>query len=223
MTQESTPPSGPSDGPRGPIIYEVFRGVQRGGHVLEIFQFPIYTDAHITGEIALPAFDFINPVAVQQRTGFFRPAIVVRCTLPVLERRLLSMNETDTRLNHGGSLSTVAALLPLCLGMRAKGSPMNRIFKGDPLGRPVAWHQQPWPESRIVGHVLRLPSAAGTHLLDEDSLSRIAEINKIHADQAAALIKAARSYQHALSIGKSESEQASIALVEQLKPSVTLS
>jgi hypothetical protein len=81
------------------------------------FEYPLFTDARITGEITegYGPYQFLNPVHLRKRPGLVRPAIILRFELR-LKFPDPVMKSTDARRYHGGSLiDEIAALSSLAL------------------------------------------------------------------------------------------------------------
>ena len=100
-------------------------------------EFPLFTDARITGETALGPYLFINTVATNPGTA--RPAIVVRYAVHKA-RDYPDMSKTRADLYHGGSTEQeIAALASLAMGIRLKAGRSNRRFEpnGDPLAHII--------------------------------------------------------------------------------------
>lgn len=113
-----------------------------------------------------------------------------------------------------------AALLSLCLGIRAKVGPASRVFQptGDPKGRPVEY--DPTPMLASTTRAPMLPGAAGTHALNE-AARLLATFPLLPAERAAALVKAARTYQDAVWIAESEPELTWLFLVASIETVAT--
>jgi hypothetical protein len=159
---------------------------------------------------------FFNPVVIDSRPGYFRPAVILRCLTPELNVLGRShINETDTSRYHGGEfVDEVAALVSLALGMRLQAGGINRQFDDvNSPGRPIGWQWEPPPPNMAVQHRLQLPGVAESHQLSPDLLSKIERLDLLSANEAAALIKAARTYQEAIWIAESQPELCWLLLV----------
>src|SRR5205085_2579440 len=126
-------------------------------------EFPLYTDARLTGDAAeFGPYQFFNLVAHPTEYGVAKVGIVVRMesflTGPLLEVK----PERDDDLYHGGWIrDELAALVSLCLGIRAKPGALSRDFaRSDPRGRPVGWERvrEPILSKNLLGQAI--PRAA---------------------------------------------------------------
>lgn len=132
----------------GPPVYVNWVLANRGTPLLETLEFPLLSDARITGEETdgYGPYQFINPVPLQNKPGLIQHAIVVRMNLHIKTIPSTPMTKTNNDFYHGGGLKDeIAALSSLALGVRLKAGGINRRFepKGDPLGRPIGWHHPP--------------------------------------------------------------------------------
>jgi hypothetical protein len=202
----------------GPRIYEVMRTFQNASSSRGKFEAELFTDARIMGEISLGPLHLINPVAVLQEPGFFRPAIVLRCqSFDFIGN--VSLERTDTSRYHAGSfLDEVCALVSLALGMRLLSGTVTRTFETmEPEGRPTATGLKPWPDRKSIPNRAILPWNLGPFTLDAAFLGRITELSMLSPGAAAILVKAARLYQQAIWIGEWEPERAWLLLVSAIE------
>jgi hypothetical protein len=205
----------------GPLVYENWIAAGKGLPKLSTYEYPLFTEAHIVGGHILEGYgpyQFINTIAFPGMR-YFRPSIVVR-EEHHLEYNLPAMDKTSDEQYHGGGLADeIAALISLCLGIRIKAGDANRVFEAldsDPKGLPVA-HRSFKPDP-ILPEVPRrpiLPRLLGTHHLQ--NISYIANLPKISAQDALALIRAARLYQEAVWIAESTPELSWLMLVSALE------
>jgi hypothetical protein len=203
----------------GPLSYENWKSYLRGGHIKEIFEIPLFSDARVTGENVTDykPYYFLNPVPLLDRPGLVQPTIYLRIE-SCLTFKMPDMSKTDTKLYHGGTLpDEVAALASLALGIRLKAGNITRFFdpNGDPRGHPVNWFPQPTPVVLIESRGLKLPFAVGEHSLCE--LSPLAILPTLSPSDAIALIKGARLYQDALWIAESEPSLSWIMFVSAIE------
>lgn len=207
---------------QAPLIYRAFLADAKGATIESAFEFPLFTDARIIGELSIGPLTLLNPVFTEQRAGFFRPAIVVRCRATI-DRHERDLGKTNTDLYHGGSfLDEVAALISLTLGFRVRAGQVNREFSNQQdQGRPRAWDHKQWPESRVVPMRPILPYSHDAVTLGVGSLNSFAQLHRMQPGDAAALVKAARSYQDALWIGEWEPEQAWLQFVSAIEAAAT--
>src|SRR5262249_36369659 len=134
------------------------------------YEYPLFTDAHITGLITdgYGPYQFINTVPYPVNDGSARPSIMLRLELHLQNdpEQRPPMDETDAERYHGGLLTDeVAALVSLALGIRLKSGGMTRHFECDPRGTPVAWDPHPTPILLKGTRGTVLPEAVGTHAL----------------------------------------------------------
>ena len=128
------------------------------------------------------------------------------------------MSKKSETLYHGGSLiDELAALTSLCLGARMRAGGESRRFESgqDPLGRPMAWGEQPKPTLRVRTNRIVLPSVVGTHSLDQIDL--LSSIPRLTSSQYVSLIRACNLYQDALWVAESEPNLAWLMLVSALE------
>ncbi len=129
----------------GPFTYENWADMNAGHPLDSAFEFPIFTDAHILGELTsgFGPYVFLNTVPGRSRRKP-RPSIVVRVAQYTTydPSRMVEASNED-RYHGGGPRDELAALLSLCLGIRAQAGRMTRRFDvdGDPLGYPVEWDE----------------------------------------------------------------------------------
>jgi len=205
--------------PTGPPAYENWLAALNDQPSLGVFEYPLLTDARITGEISegLGPYEFLNPVSPLERPGLIQRSIILRAKLH-MGFPSPDMTRTDSNRFHGGSFTDeIAALASLALGIRLRSAGMTRRFEpgDDPLGRPVAWDTRPDPVVLIRSHGLLLPSAVGPHsLADLEPLSLLPKVSPI---DAIALIRAARLYQDALWIVESEPSLSWVMLVSSIE------
>jgi hypothetical protein len=190
-----------------------------GAELLGAFEYPLYTDTHITGEYTagLGPYCFLNTVPHQNSLGNVNAPIIVRASI-YHEQDRPSMLQKNESMYHGGIfIDEIAALASLCLGARIRAGGVSRCFepKGDPLGRPVAWDEKPKPTVNVRKNRLILPSVVGTHSLDKIKL--ISSIPTISPTQYVSLIRACNMYQDALWVAESEPNLAWLMLVSALE------
>jgi hypothetical protein len=164
-------------------------------------EFPLFTDAWITGEIGVGPYQFINTVAFNSRAA--RTAIVLRYAMhqPWKEP---NFQKTNTDLYHAGSApQEVAAFASLAMGVRLKAGHATRRFEpnGDPLGRPNEMRSRGSPYFDAPDSYI-LPSAVGAHSLD--LLQILNRLPSLSAASACAIVRAARLYQDALWFSESQ-------------------
>jgi len=188
----------------GPFIYMNWLAANKGEKILRILEYPLYTDAHITGEVieGYGPYKFFNAISFL-KSGVVNPGIFLRMDLHLSEK-LPDFSKTSTEFYHGGWLpDEISALVSLALGIRLKACGSTREFypDGDPFGRP-SLDYKPYPILSIDYRRLILPNVAGTHSLEK--LTPLSFILKLSPSNLIALIRAARFYQDALWIAESE-------------------
>jgi hypothetical protein len=217
MTEESSNINGTA---KGPFIYLNWIAANKGKKPLWICEYPLLTDAHITGEATegYGPYKFINPLPMPPKRGLVRPGMVLRLEHHFKDTRV-DLTKTDTEFYHGGGfLEEIAALFSLAIGIRTKSGGLIREFEqnGDPLGRPRAYDDRPNPILGFGRHrCLILPRVVGSHSLEK--LIPLSWLLKISPEDAIALIRAARLYQDALWIAESEPALSWIMFVSALE------
>lgn len=124
---------------RRPLFFANWQAAaeKKDNDFVEGYEFPLYSDAWVTGEEKVGPYHFINTIAhASGRTGL-APVVIVRAGIH-LEIAYPPMDRTDTSLYHGGTLSDeVAALAALAIGARVEAGPTTRTFmRDDPRGSP---------------------------------------------------------------------------------------
>jgi len=200
-----------------PISYLNWQAMLSGEPWLEIYEYPLFTDAYIIGEITqeLGPYQILNNVPMDSG----RPALILRSQKHI-KFEIPDMNETQAAAYHGGyEQDEIAALLSLCLGIRIKAGSANRIFSnsGDPKGRPITLHTSRDPILPISrssqGYILK--SALGEHSLADIHLFQT--FYRLSQEQANSVIRAARLYQDAIWIVESAPELSWIMLVSTVE------
>ena len=204
--------------PRGPSIQENWLQAKESRSTA--YEAPIYTDARVTGELTegLGPYQFFNTVPTNDHFYAARPAIVFRW-VHHLTWEMQKWDKTNDNGYHGGSLvDEAAALLSLCLGVRAQAADYSREFAvdGDPHGRPIAYGGTGHiPTLPPIGRREIIPAAGGQHSLNE--LTSLDSIPKLPPAIAVALVRAARLYQAALWISEADPNQAWILLTSAVE------
>lgn len=192
---------------------------KEGRPALATYEYPVYTDAHIVGEIkdSDSPYSFLNPITIRNEAGLVQAAVIVRADIH-LQGEPPDFSKTETSVYHGGWLNDeLASLMSLCTGARMKSGGVSRMFseRDDQKGRPVAWEARPTPILNLTKSRLVLPHAIGTVSIEE--AKRIDLLMSLTAIQASALIKAARLYQDALWLAESEPSLAWLMMVSALE------
>jgi hypothetical protein len=206
---------------KGPEAYENWKAELGGIPSKGASEYPLFTDAHITGEIVggYGPYQLLNTVPIPGREVVV-PAIILRFeeyieSVPVPEKR----GGTQVHRYHGGRLvDEIAALVSLCLGIRLKAGGYTRLFDigGNPRGRPVAWGAQ-WNPVLLKRDYHRpiLPRAVGTHPLE--GVARLAGFPSLLPHDAVVLVRCARLYQDAIWIAESAPELSWIMLASAVE------
>jgi hypothetical protein len=183
---------------------------------LGILEFPLFTDAWITGEIEVGPYKFINTIAGQNRDAV-KPGVILRYALHK-EWDHPTFEKTDDALYHGGSpQEEIAALSSLILGIRLRaGRSVRRFEPGrDPLGTPEEIGDQTRPYFSVP-RSYNIPNAAkGEHPLGEVSLLR--SLLNMLPSRVISLVRSARMYQDALWLSESQPEFSWLLLVSAVE------
>jgi hypothetical protein len=218
MSKDST--TSPQE--KGPFAYENWKAVMVGAPSRGAFESPLFTDAHITGEVSegYGPYQLLNAVPIPPDAQVLLPTIILRVEDYLeYDPSALEVDKTDVVRYHGGSLpDEVAALVSLSLGIRLKAGGIIRQFSpnGDPRGHP----RGPILYENLVlirprGRPPILPRALGTHSLSE--ITPLASLPKLTPDNAVALVRAARLYQDAMWVAESEPELSWIMFVSAIE------
>lgn len=184
-----------------------------------VLEYPLHSDAHITGEftVGLGPYSFLNTVPIPNGPGIVNTPIIVRASMH-LDQFQPDMSKKSESLYHGGwFIDEIAAVTSLCLGARIRAGGETRRFEPgkDPLGRPAAWNDEPKPTVRVRRNGIRLPSVIGTHSLDQ--LALLSSIPTISSTRYVSLIRACNLYQDSLWIAESEPNLSWLMLVSALE------
>jgi hypothetical protein len=211
----------------GPWGWENWKAQQQGLVPHSAFEIACYTDATLSGEAIIGPYQLLenyldDPSARLQES--FRMGLVLRIEhhRPVADQDAFideAWEQTDPRVFHGGDgAQELASLLSLALGVRLKAGGIVRVFDpaGDPRGRPYEYqYQVPYlpPSGRwaILPAVTRTPGSIDVSL--ERSVPLLSGYAGLSAQQAIALVRAARSYQEAIWMAESDPRQAWLRLV----------
>ena len=135
------------------------------------YEYPLYSDAYITGEMleGLGPYCFLNSVPGSYGAGVVNAPIVLRTAI-YLPSALPDMSKPDDSLYHGGYLpDELAALTSLVLGVRILAGGISREFgfDNDPLGRPREGWSEPKPTMHAPRGQLILPAIVGTRSMED--------------------------------------------------------
>jgi len=200
----------------GLTSYRNWHAFTSGAPLQQAYEYPLFTHAHITGEIreGLGPYELLNAVPEPHRRHS-RPTLILRveyCLRDKLESQRL--DKTDDKTYHGGYLQDeMAALVSLCLGIPLKSGGVTRVFEGgkDHRGRPVSWSFEDDPTLPQIPRSPVLPKVIGPHSLEDASV--ISTFPSLSSEDAIGLIRSARQYQDALWIAESDPELAWLMLV----------
>ncbi len=214
----------------GPFCYENWRRAAAGNPSRGALEHPLFTDSPIIGPgpsaagatgapvVVYGPYHLFNAIASGNRT---RPAIVLRVEAHWSDELVPSWNrKTDTDRYHGGDLADeIAALMSLCLGIRAKSGEPTRIFgwDTDPRGRPFSSIRRPDPVVPPTRPTPILPRLLLDNAHTLESMAPFARLLSLAPRQAVALIRAARSYQEAMWIGEGAPETAWLLFVTAIE------
>jgi hypothetical protein len=205
----------------GPVAWRNWRAAHQVPPVRSGVEVLLYSDAHVTGEVAagLGPYQLLNALPGAGARGA-QPAVVIRAGYAIEFRPNLQGKEdvTDETRYHGGDMfDEIAALLSLALGIRCRSAGRIRIWElgegNDPLGHPVHFDVDPpyLPEGDARIPRLRRTVAVG----DADPfLQRYAAVR---ANDAVSLLRAARLYQQAVWIADTDPSQSWVQLVSALE------
>jgi hypothetical protein len=205
---------------RGPTGYENWRRAAQGATWLEAYEVPLYSDAHLTGQIEEAPerpYAFLNAVPITERHSL---AHYLTMRVGVYEESTWSnMDETDTSRYHGGVLDDeISALLSLLMGARLRPGNVTRNFRPDdinPRGTPRAEFNTPILAYRRWQFPV-IPRARGTHNINE----HVALFDKyplLGPAHAISLVRAARLYQDAIWVAELEPELAWLFFVSAVE------
>lgn len=207
------------DNEKHPLIgtpaYDNWQAFLENKPFLGSFEYLMYTDAWLTGEVTtgLEPYRFFNLVSIERLRGRVRAAVVLHLSLHI-DFETPSMEKTDQSRYHGGWLTDeIAALASLISGVRFRAGGATRVFDvdGDPQGRPIAWYSRPEPTLSIGIRGFVLPSVTGQHSMMP--IEKMKTFAALFPDQAIALVRAARLYQDALWLAESEPNLSWLMLV----------
>jgi len=204
--------------PKPPQVQENWLAMIAGKPCLSLDEYPLLTDAHVTGQFSAGPYELINTAPIPEER-VVKPAVILRLAEHV-EPEMPSFKKTDTALFHGGSFpEEIAALMSVALGIRVRAGMASRTFRcDDPKGIPISWGLRKF-RSELIDRSHRgwvLPSAAlGQHSLSD--FERIFNIQNLRSDTCTVLVRAARMYQEALWVTESAPAIAWLLLVSAVE------
>ncbi len=209
----------------GPLSYQNWRAASAPLGEPKLTECPIYSDAHVSGELSLGPYEVLNALSQSSLRGRPGAALYVRVRrFPGVRQPELGSPfdapKTDVSLYHGGSMQEeIAALLSLRFGVRMRAGGISRAWgflSDDPLGRPMGIQDAelfPWEYSSGTPRVIPVRVNPVTLALD-DILPRYPHLRP---QDAIALVRAARMYQDALWISDPEPHLAWLLLVSAVE------
>ena len=189
------------------------------GPCLVIYEHPLYSDSHITGEFreTQGPYTFLNTIPVPTFDGVVNTPIVLRAEIHI-QSTIPDMSQTDESLYHGGELvDEIVALASLSLGIRLLSGGVSREFgtDDDPYGRPCEWARKPKPVFRIREKQPILPSVGGSQSMEY--LDRLETIPQIVPARYVSLVRACKLYQDALWVSESDPNLSWLLFVSALE------
>ncbi len=206
---------------QGPPSYRNWVAAKQGQDSARAEEYPLFTDAYITGEIkeGCGPYQFLNTVPLQSRPDDVQPAVILRVEQHFTHdpENLPPMDATDVGYYHGGEQTDeIAALVSLALGIRCKAGGLTRCFyEQDHRGQPYAWESGRNPIFVRRTRAPVLPRVMGSHSLE--SLKTLQLFDGMSPPAATALIRAARLYQDGLWIAESEPSLSWLMLVSAVE------
>lgn len=207
----------------GPLSYQNWLAFKQGAPWRHIQEFPLFTDAHITGDNpeGLGPYAILNTVADRDFAETVVGAVLrVPMHLDLLPKADGALDRTEESSYHGGGMNDeLAALLSLCMGVRFRPGRCIRDFYPravDQKGHPRSFDLHLMPIARRRGQRFVIPSAAGPACLNEKTgfLSRYAEMTP---DNASVVVKVTRSYQEAMWLAEIQPELTWLLLVQAVE------
>ncbi|MFI4851628.1 MAG: hypothetical protein ACIAZJ_21125, partial [Gimesia chilikensis] len=121
---------------------------KKGAPKIDSYEYPLYTDSHITGEWldSLGPYKLFNLIPIVNEPGLVRSTILLRVDNHIDHNLLpINFNKTNIDFFHGGTLEDeMAALISLTLGARIKAGIYCRRFSDsekDPYGTPLSFNE----------------------------------------------------------------------------------
>jgi hypothetical protein len=212
-SQKATPGAG------GTVAYQNWHAALAAEPAGDTYEYPLFSDVRMAGEMraGLGPYSVLNALA-DAPLDPVTPVLVLRVTNYLHETPELGVS-TEASTYHGGtSIDEIAALLSLHLGRRLKAGAETRWFKigGDPLGIPENIKLTPNPT------ILRSRAAAPIPRLRNDvtigpAAGRLAHFPTLAAENAVAIVRAARLYQDAIWLAETEPAITWLLLVSALE------
>lgn len=207
---------------KGPPVYENWRKEREKAQLIRIYEYPLFTDTPITGELLenYCPYKILNPVRMDKNRVdvpelFLRLELYIEDSADFPEKII-----TDVRRYHGGYLEDeIAALISLCLGVRLKAGGITREFKpqGDPKGLPRSYDfsKNPVLLKPATISLPVLPRMSKHQSIDRTILfTRLLDLSPADAN---ALVLSARLYQDGVWIAESEPALSWLMLVSAIE------
>lgn len=204
----------------GALSCENWQAALAGAPGLDGFEYPVFSDAELSGEIT----SGFGPYKLIDSGGGGThqpsvPAAYLRLHYH-LHFPLLDMSTTQAQRYHGGYIQDeLVALLSLCIGIRLKAGGATRHFQrdGDPRGRPWSFKQYGQADPVFVPstHGIVLPAATGQHTVALPII--LARFPELSQPETVVIIRAARLYQEAVWIAESTPALSWIFLVSAIE------
>lgn len=207
-------------GSGGTFAHENWLGAAAGLPTGDAFEYPLFTDARIVGEISLGPYSVLNAIADVEHDRS-QAGLYLRIENHVGWSYSDMVSTDDTRYHGGNECDEIAALLSLTLGCRLKSGAPSRWFKrgGDLRGRPWSFSSTgfrnpspPLPSQRRVV----IPD-----LLTERNVQTVADLlatfPSLQAPESVALVRAARLYQDGVWVAESEPAISWLLLVSAIE------
>src|SRR5690554_6761300 len=130
-----------SEQANGVLSYWNLKAYKEGKERHSIFELPLYSDAHITGELKSQKgpCNLINMIAGIRQPGSVADVMILRMFWHLNNQPTYGVKTDSTRYHGGWASDEIAALISLKLGIRVKAGEITRTYDShinDPLGTP---------------------------------------------------------------------------------------
>ncbi|MBU1950222.1 MAG: hypothetical protein KJ970_04905 [Candidatus Eisenbacteria bacterium] len=204
---------------KGPFFYSNWAKYNIKETNEEAAEYELYSDVYLAGQLneGLGPYQILNTLTYLP-DGIVRPSAILRFEF-CQKYEMPQMEKTDVKKYHGGNhAEELAALVSMFGGFRLRAGPQTRIFEkgGDPRGTPYRTEGPQVPiKARRDGKQPNVPNATGNHNINcADPLKDTMFLNH---KEAAAFLKAARSYQEGLWLTELEPEKAWLFFVSAVE------
>lgn len=204
----------------GSLAYENWKAAISGVEVASAFEYPLYSDCAIRGEIisGLGPYELFNAVTDEQ-SGTNAVRAFLRVTIH-RSRFVKDFVDPGSEHDHGGLIEDeIAALLSLCLGARLKAGATTRVFQADrdPRGLPYV-SAFPGETNPVLAMSRRAPVVPNVlQAKNFEDVNLLFCFPKLSPEHSIAVARAARLYQDALWIVDSEPELSWLMLVSAVE------